>query len=67
MSSEASLVLEILRLIRVLGDLVSDVVKAATSENPGRVEDVVPATLETSIAKLRAEIEAQQKFGSRSS
>jgi hypothetical protein len=67
MSSEASLVLEILRLIRVLGDLVSDVVKAATSENPGRVEDVVPATLETSIAKLRAEIEAQQKFESRSS
>lgn len=58
----AQTVLEILRLIRVLGDLVEDVVKAASSENPGRVEDVLPATLETSIAKLRAEVEAARKF-----
>jgi len=56
-------VLEILALIRALGELVADVIKAASSENPGRIEDVLPPTLETSIAKLRAEIEAQQKFG----
>lgn len=61
----AQTVLEILRLIRVLGELVEDVVKAASSENPGRVEDVLPATLETSIAKLRAEVEAARKFGPR--
>jgi len=58
-------VLEILALIRALGELVADVIKAASSENPGRIEDVLPPTLETSIAKLRAEIEAQQKFGPR--
>ena len=63
--NEANLVLEILRQIRVLGELVEDVVKAATSENPSRVQDVIPATLETSIARLRAEIEAQRKFGPR--
>lgn len=61
----AQTVLEILRLIRVLGELVEDVVKVASSENPGRVEDVLPATLETSIAKLRAEVEAARKFGPR--
>lgn len=61
----AQTVLEILRLIRVLGELVEDVVKAASSENPGRVEDVLPATLETSIVKLRAEVEAARKFGPR--
>lgn len=61
----AQTVLEILALIRVLGELVADVIKAANSENPARVEDVLPPSLETSIAKLRAEIEAQQKFGPR--
>lgn len=65
MNPTTQTVLEILALIRVLGELVADVVKAATSENPGRVEDVLPPSLETSIAKLRAEIEAQQKFGPR--
>jgi len=66
MTPTASMILEILSLIRVLGELVADVVKVASSENPGRVEDVLPTSLETSIAKLRAEIEAQRKFGSRS-
>lgn len=66
MPPTTSMVLEILRLIRVLGELVEDVLKAASSESPGRVEDVLPATLETSIAKLRAEIEAARKFGPRS-
>ncbi|MGL4258007.1 MAG: hypothetical protein ACRCSL_16860 [Microbacterium sp.] len=65
MTPTTSTILEVLRLIRVLGELVEDVVKAASSENPGRVEDVLPATLETSIAKLRAEIEAARKFGPR--
>lgn len=65
MTPTASMILEILSLIRVLGELVADVVKVATSENPGRVEDVLPATLETSIAKLRAEVEAARKFGPR--
>jgi hypothetical protein len=64
-SDAASTVLEVLRLVRVLGELAEDVVKASTSENPGRVQDVLPDTLATSIAKLRAELEAQQKFGPR--
>jgi hypothetical protein len=63
--NEAALVLEILRLIRVLGALIEEVIVAATSGNPQRVQDILPPTLETSIAKLRAEIEAQQKFGPR--
>ena len=65
MSPIPSLVLEILKLINALGSLVEDVVKAAASENPSRVQDVVPATLETSITKLRTDIEARKKFGDR--
>lgn len=58
-------IIEIIRLIRVLSELVGTAIEAATSENPDRVQDVLPAQLETSIAKLRAEIEAHQKFGPR--
>lgn len=61
--NEAALVLEILRLIRVLGALIEEVIVAATSDNPSRVQDVLPPTLETSIAKLRAEIERSGSSG----
>lgn len=60
-----STVVEILKLARALAELGEKAMEAAMSENPKRVEDIVPATLETSIAKLRAEIEAVQKFGPR--
>lgn len=60
-----STVIEILKLARALTELGEKVVEAAMSENPKRVEEIFPATLETSIAKLRAEIEAVQKFGLR--
>lgn len=61
----AKTALEILKVIALLSELVTDVVKAATSENPSRVQDILPATLETSIARLRAELEAARKFGPR--
>jgi len=63
--NEIEAVAEALRLIRVLGELAASAFEAATSENPERVQDVLPAQLHTSIAKLRAEIEAIQKFGPR--
>lgn len=58
-------IVEVIRLIRVLSELVGTAIEAATSENPDRVQDVLPEQLETSIAKLRADIEAHQKFGTR--
>lgn len=63
--NELQTIAEIAKLVRVLGELIADVIAAATSENPARVQDVLPPTLETSIAKLRAEIEAARKFGAR--
>lgn len=59
-------VADILRLIVLLTELVKSAVEAATSPNPSRVEDVIPETLETTIAKLTADIEAAKKFGPRS-
>jgi hypothetical protein len=56
---------EALRLIVLLTELVKTAVDASTSENPSRVEDVIPETLRTSIAKLNAELEAAKKFGPR--
>lgn len=56
---------EILKLVALLVDLVKEVIAAAASPNPSRVQDVLPPQLETSIAKLRAEIEATKKFGPR--
>lgn len=58
-------VADILRLIVLLTELVKSAVDAATSENPSRVQDVLPETLETSIARLTAELEAAKKFGQR--
>lgn len=58
-------VLEVLKLIRLLGELVNDVVAAAQSENPSRVQDVLPPQLQTSIARFNAELEAVKKFGPR--
>lgn len=63
--NELATIAEIAKLVRVLGELLADVIAAATSPNPSRVQDVIPASLETSIAKLRAEIEAARKFGPR--
>ncbi len=63
--NEVEYIVEIIRLVRVLSELAEKAIDAATSENPQRVQDVLPTQLETSIAKLRAEIEAHQKFGPR--
>lgn len=57
--------IEIVKLVRTLTELIEDLVKAASGPNPARVQDILPPSLETSIAKLRAEIEAQRKFGPR--
>ena len=58
-------VTEILKLVALLLELVKDVIAVASSENPSRVQDVLPPTLETSIAKLRVDLEAAKKFGPR--
>jgi phage terminase small subunit len=63
--SEIESIIEVMRLVRVLTELAENAIDAATSENPQRVQDILPPQLETSIAKLRAEIEAHQKFGPR--
>lgn len=42
-----------------------EVIAAASSPNPSRVQDVLPPTLETSLARLRADLEAAKKFGPR--
>lgn len=65
MNNAPEIIVEILKLIQTLGSLVEDIIKAAASENPARVQDIVPLQLETSIAKLRADIEALRKFGPR--
>lgn len=60
-----STVAEALKLIVLLTELVKNAIDAATSENPSRVQDVIPDTLQTSIARLTAELEAAKKFGPR--
>lgn len=60
-----STVADALKLIVLLTELVKNAIEAATSENPSRVQDVIPDTLQTSIARLAAELEAAKKFGPR--
>ncbi len=58
-------VAEIAKLTGALSELAERIIAAATSENPSRVQDVLPPQLETSIVKMRADIEAAKKFGER--
>jgi hypothetical protein len=56
---------DILRLVALLVELATDVAKAIATGDVTRVEAVLPQTLETSLAKLRADLEAVKKFGPR--
>jgi len=56
---------DILRLVALLTELAIDVAKAIATGDVTRVEAVLPATLETSLAKMRADLEAAKKFGPR--
>lgn len=58
-------VAEIAKLTGALAELAERIIAAAASENPSRVQDVLPPQLETSIVKMRADIEAAKKFGER--
>jgi hypothetical protein len=53
----------ILRAGAALVELGATVIAAITSaDDPKRVQDVLPATLLTTLARLNAELEAQKKF-----
>lgn len=56
---------EVIGLIGTLSELASKAIAAATSPEPKRVQEILPPQLQTSIAKLRAELEAHEKFGPR--
>ena len=58
-------VTDILRLIALLTELAKSAIDAATSENPSRVQDVLPETLEMSIARLTNELEAARNLATR--
>ena len=56
---------DILRLVALLVELATDVAKAIATGDPTRVEAVLPTTLETTLARVRSDLEAAQKFGPR--
>ncbi len=54
-----------LDILSLLGDLVRHVAKAIRDEDPERVERILGEPLRTTLAKARADLEAEEEFARR--